>query len=125
MRIALAATLHLEGMVVSADADGRRITVSHKAIPGVMPAMVMPDRVRDTLEVLSCSLPEALILASVSLRFWACAPSAKKRHAIPPSQCSFIQSSKQSEPCSVLTLGRFTRLRFAKTAWTPASGRPG
>ncbi len=38
----LARTLHLEGLVVSVGPSGNEFTVSHQAVPGVMPAMVMP-----------------------------------------------------------------------------------
>jgi protein SCO1/2 len=37
-----AKTLHLDGLVIAVDPPNSRITVSHKAIPGIMPAMVMP-----------------------------------------------------------------------------------
>jgi protein SCO1/2 len=43
---ACAKRYRIEGLVTSVDPDRRTMTVSHRAIPGYMPAMMMPFRVR-------------------------------------------------------------------------------
>src|ERR1700756_4493066 len=40
----------LKGHVIDKDIDSRFITVSHQEIPGLMPAMTMPYRLKDTAE---------------------------------------------------------------------------
>ena len=47
----LARTWALEGLVVEIKPSEQTIVISHKEIPGVMPAMAMPLRVRDAREL--------------------------------------------------------------------------